>query len=262
MKVVILCGGQGTRLREVSDNLIPKPMVPIGEHPILWHIMKHYAHYGHRDFVLCLGHLGWKIKEYFLNYHAMESDITVRLGQTPSVEIHDGGAGLDWNVTLVETGKETGTGGRIKKIARYLEGDDFMLTYGDGVSDVDLHALERFHGSHGKLQTITGVISPSRFGELTVQDDFVVSMKEKPRAAGRFINGGFMIFRRAFLDRYLVHQQDSVMLEREPMEMAAADSELAIFRHDGFWQCVDTPRDWMTLNEAWAGKQPPWRVWS
>ena len=261
MQVVILCGGQGTRLREVSDNLIPKPMVPIGEHPILWHIMKHYSHYGYNEFILCLGHLGWKIKEYFINYHAMESDLTVRLGATPSVQVHNDCSELDWKVTLVETGKETGTGGRLKRIAKYLSGNDFMLTYGDGVSNVDLNALERFHRGHSKLQTITGVISPSRFGELEVVDDRVVSMREKPLATERHINGGYMVFRREYLDRYLSGQDDATMLERKPMETAAMDGELAIYRHDDFWQCVDTPRDWMMLNEAWAADKAPWRIW-
>lgn len=261
MQVVILCGGQGTRLREVSDNLIPKPIVPIGEHPILWHIMKHYSHYGYNEFILCLGHLGWKIKEYFLNYHAMESDITVLLGKSPCVQIHNDCSELNWKVTLVETGKETGTGGRLKRIAKYLTGKDFMLTYGDGVSNVDLRALEVFHRNHNKLQTITGVVSPSRFGELTVEKELVINMKEKPRTTDRYINGGYMIFRREYIDRYLQNLNDTVMLERAPMENAAVEGELTIYRHDGFWQCVDTPRDWMMLNEAWTANKAPWRIW-
>jgi glucose-1-phosphate cytidylyltransferase len=261
MQVVILCGGQGTRLREVSDNLVPKPMVPVGEHPILWHIMKHYSHFGYNEFILCLGHLGWKIKEYFLNYQAMESDLTVKLGAAPSVQFHNESSELDWKVTLVETGKETGTGGRLKRVAKYLSGDDFMLTYGDGVSNVDLNKLEQFHRSHSQLQTITGVVSPSRFGELRVEDAQVVSMREKPRDTDRYINGGYMVFRREYIDRYLSGMEDTMMLERRPMETAAKDGELAIYRHNDFWQCVDTPRDWMILNEGWAGNSPQWKVW-
>jgi glucose-1-phosphate cytidylyltransferase len=236
-------------------------MVTVGDHPILWHIMKHYSHFGYNDFILCLGHLGWKIKEYFLNYHAMESDLTVRLGATHSIQILNDCSEMDWKVTLVETGKDTGTGGRLKRIVKHLTGDDFMLTYGDGVSNVDLNALERFHRDHSKLQTITGVISPSRFGELEVVDDRVVSMREKPLATERHINGGYMVFRREYIDRYLLGLDDATMLERKPMETAATDGELAIFRHDDFWQCVDTPRDWTMLNEAWNADKAPWRIW-
>jgi glucose-1-phosphate cytidylyltransferase len=261
MKVVVLCGGQGTRLREISENIIPKPMVTVGEHPMLWHIMKHYSHYGYNDFILCLGHLGWKIKEYFLNYYAIESDITVHLGETPSVRIHNECQELNWKITMVETGVDTGTGGRIKKIINYLDDDDFMLTYGDGVSNVNLKALEKFHRDRGRMQTITGVISPSRFGELTLEKELVVSMKEKPRNIDRYINGGYMVFRQEYIERYLQPHDDSVMLERSPMEQAAVDGELAVFKHDEYWQCVDTPRDWIVLNQEWTRNRAPWKIW-
>ncbi len=221
-EVVILCGGQGTRIREVSENAIPKPLVPVGDRPIVWHIMKHYASQGYMDFVLCLGPLGWKIKEYFLNRQAMESDLTVTLGRTSKVEYHGEHPEEGWRVTLADTGSDTGTGGRVRKIASKITGDRFMLTYGDGVSDVDLGELQRFHVAHGKLLTLTGVIPPGRFGELSLEGD-CVTMQEKPMDSDRYINGGFMVMEKAFIDKYLAGVDDTTMLERGPFESAAAN---------------------------------------
>lgn len=261
MQVVILCGGRGTRIRDVSENVIPKAMVPIGDFPMVWHIMKQYACQGHTDFVLCLGHLGWKIKEYFLNCQAMQSDLTVTLGRTPKVEFHSAHPEEGWRVTLVETGSETGTGGRVRKVANQITGDRFMLTYGDGVSDLDFGELERFHVSHGKLLTLTGVIPPGRFGELSVDGDRVTMMREKPMDSDRYINGGFMVMEKAFIDKYLSGVEDTTMLERGPFEAAAAGGEMMMYRHNRFWQCVDTARDWELLNRLWKSGEAPWRAW-
>jgi glucose-1-phosphate cytidylyltransferase len=259
MQIVILCGGKGTRIRDVSEDVIPKPMVPVGERPIVWHIMKYYAAYGHSDFILCLGYQGWKIKEYFLNYRAMAVDLTVEVGKS-DVLYHDTHPEEGWAVTLAETGLETCTAGRVRRIARYLGDDDFMLTYGDGLSNVNLDALAEFHAGHGRLLTVTGVVPPGRFGELSIEGDRVRQMREKPVASGRYINGGFMVCRREFVDRYLASVDDSVMLEREPFEEAAGDGEMMIYRHDDFWQCMDNYRDWELLNRLWAEGRAPWKV--
>ncbi|MAJ46794.1 MAG: glucose-1-phosphate cytidylyltransferase [Planctomycetes bacterium TMED75] len=262
MQVVILCGGQGTRIREVSENLVPKPMIPIGDRPIIWHIMKSYAEQGHTDFVLCLGHLGWRIKEYFLNHQSMDTDVTVTLGHTPKIEYHGPYTEEGWTVTLAETGAETGTGGRVRRVAPYLTGDRFLLTYGDGVSDIDLKALEAFHKDHGKQLTISGVIPPGRFGELKLDDDQVLEMQEKPQFSDRYINGGFMMIDRSFIDDYLAHEPDETMLERTPFEAAAQSGQMMLHKHDGFWQCMDTARDWEHLNRLWKSGNAPWRTWA
>lgn len=218
MQVVILCGGKGTRIAEVSDNVIPKAMVPVGRRPILWHIMKYYAESGHDEFILALGHLGSKIKEYFLHFDSMFSDLTVSLGPEPSVEVHRNGNAEDWTVTLADTGLNTMTAGRVRRAAEYVNGDHFMLTYGDGLSNVDIDALERFHRSHGKLLTVTGVLPPGRFGELHVEGNQVTRMVEKPETEHhRHINGGFMVLSREFVDAYLADVDDNTPLEREPM---------------------------------------------
>lgn len=261
MQVVILCGGQGTRIRDVSENVIPKPMVPVGDRPIVWHIMKMYAVHGYTDFVLCLGTLGWKLKEYFLNRQAMESDLTVTLGRKARVEYHDEHPEEGWRVTLVDTGSDTGTGGRVKKAASKITGDRFMLTYGDGLSDVDLGELERFHVEHGRLLTLTGVFPPGRFGELSHDGGWVTSMREKPMASDRYINGGFMVMERAFIDKYLAGADDSTMLERAPFVAAAEGGDMMMYRHQGFWQCMDTPRDWELLNRLWKSGEAAWRTW-
>lgn len=259
MKTLILCGGKGTRLGEVTGSKLPKPMVQIGERPILWHIMRQYAQAGMTDFVLCAGHMSWSIKDYFLNYHAQGSDVTIATAQG-EVQFHDNNVLDDWRVTIAETGEDTMTAGRIKRVAKYIDTDDFMLTYGDGVSDVDIGALLAFHRAHGKMMTVTGVIPPGRFGEIVLDGDRVTDMQEKPQASDRYINGGFMVLKRAFIDRFLEGAMDDVMLERQPMADAARAGEMMLYRHNGFWQCMDTLRDWQLLNEIWDGGHAPWAV--
>jgi glucose-1-phosphate cytidylyltransferase len=260
MQVVILCGGKGTRLGDVTGNTLPKPMVQVGERPILWHIMRHYARFGHRRFILCAGHLSWAIKDYFLTFHARHADLSVHTAQPEKVHFHDGQSVDDWEVTIVETGAETMTAGRIRRILPWLDGDDFMLTYGDGVSNVDLAALEAFHAAHGRLATMTGVIPPGRFGELRLEGDKIVEMQEKPESSDRYINAGFMIMKRAFVDQYIPIDADDLMLERDPLAKAALDGDLHLYRHQGFWQCMDTARDWALLNDFWAEGNQPWTV--
>ena len=259
MKVVILCGGKGTRLGEVTGNALPKPMVAVGEQPILWHLMRSYARFGHRRFILAAGHLSWAIKTYFLDYHARLSDVTIDTARAGALTFHDAAPVDDWSVTIAETGAETMTAGRVRRIARYLDDDEsFMLTYGDGLADVDLAALAAFHRAHGKLITVTGVVPPGRFGEIVHEGDRVIEWAEKPHATDRYINGGFMVVRRQFIDRFLADKDDLVMLEREPLAEATAAGEMMLYRHHGFWQCMDTMRDWEMLNELWATGDAPW----
>lgn len=256
LPVVILCGGQGTRLREETE-FKPKPMVPVGDRPILWHIMKHYAHYGLNRFVLCLGYRGEIIKDYFFNYEAMNSDFTVHLGQR-RVEFHATHE-EDWAVTLADTGALAQTGARLRKVRRHLDVERFCLTYGDGLADVDLDALLAYHRSHGKLVTMTGVHPPSRFGEIRVDGGRVVEFEEKPNMGAGFINGGYFVCERGVFD-YL-DDTDGCIFERGPLERLAADGELMVYEHHGFWQCMDTLRDMTLLNELWASGRAPWRVW-
>lgn len=254
MKVVILCGGKGTRLREETEYK-PKPMVEIGGRPILMHIMQTFADYGHTDFVLALGYKGNVIKEHFLNYTHMNSDFVVHLGDG-TVSTFPKNPKHDWTVTLADTGDEALKGARVARIARYLDGERFMLTYGDGVADVDIARLLRFHLDAGTIGTFTGVRMPSRFG--TVSTDAqgrVVGWQEKPLLAS-YINGGFFVFERRFLD-YL-SEDESCELEGEPMERLAAEGQLSMYQHDGFWQCMDTYRDYTYLNEIWAAGCAPW----
>jgi len=258
MKVVILCGGLGTRLREETE-FRPKPMVEIGGRPILWHIMKIYAHYGFNEFVLCLGYRGDQIRQYFLNYEAMIRDVTVRLGSDPRVALH-GGVVEPWTVTLADTGSSAMTGARVKRVEHYVPGDTFLLTYGDGVADVNVRRLVEFHRSHGRVGTVTGVRPPSRFGGLAASGTRVVEFSEKPSVSQGYINGGFFVFNRAFFD-YL-SPDDGCVLEREPLERLAKDGQLEMFAHDGYWQCMDTPRDLQHLQEAWARPRPPWKAWT
>jgi glucose-1-phosphate cytidylyltransferase len=258
---MILCGGQGTRLREHTE-LRPKPMVEIGGRPILWHIMKAYAFHGITDFILCLGYKAHVIKEYFLNYHAMNSDFTVKLDRADSLEIHEGcGVEDDWRVTLVNTGEETMTGARVLRAAKYLNDDDatFMVTYGDGLSNVNLGEMLDFHQRHGKLATLTGVRPPSRFGELHMKDEQVIAFSEKPQIGQGLINGGFFCFQREFLS-YLSDSPDCV-LERAPLESCAAHGQLCAYEHSGSWQCMDTYRDWLSLEAQWQNGTAPWKVW-
>lgn len=258
MKVVILCGGKGTRLKE-ETVFRPKPLVTVGEKPILWHIMKLYAHYGFKEFVLCLGYLGESIKQYFLQYELMNSDLTIGYSPRPQVKLHQKNQ-LDWQVTLVNTGVEAMTGCRLKRVEHFLGDDqDFMVTYGDGLSNVNLKELYEFHQSHGCTATVTGVRPLSRFGELTVEGEAVKEFSEKTQVTRGWINGGFFVFRREFLN-YLTNE-NSCILEREPLERLASEGQLRIYKHRGFWQCMDTYRDMEQLNKLWQRGEAPWEVW-
>lgn len=260
MKAVILCGGQGTRIRDANETL-PKPMLPVGGKPIVWHIMKSYAAHGVTSFVLCLGYRGWLVKEFFLNYLAMTADVAVTLGRQGAVEILGRNDQEDWNVILAETGESTQTGGRVAAIRRYVEGDDlFCVTYGDGVSDVDVTALIAFHRSHGKIATVTAVRPPGRFGEMVITDAAVSEFNEKPQVAEGFINGGFFIFDSRRVWEYLGEDSGSV-LEREPLRRLASDGQLMAYAHTGYWQPMDTAREYGILNDLWASGKAPWKVW-
>jgi glucose-1-phosphate cytidylyltransferase len=257
LKVVILCGGQGTRLREETE-FRPNPLVMIGQRPILWHIMKLYAHYGHREFVLCLGYRGQMIKEYFLNYEAMNNDFTISLGSRTRIDYLASHAEQDFRVTLADTGLETMTGGRVKKIERYVDGDTFMVTYGDGLSDVNVGALLDYHRMHGRLATVTAMQPPSRFGLLTIDDGGrVTQFAEKPKTDG-WANAGFFVFNRRIFD-YL--DSDQCILEREPLERLSAEGQLMVYRHSGFFFAMDTYREFQVLNALWEEGKPPWKVW-
>jgi glucose-1-phosphate cytidylyltransferase len=255
IKAVILAGGKGSRLSE-ETVVTPKPLIEIGGRPILWHIMKIYAEHGIRRFVICLGYKGFKIKEYFLNYGLHNVDVTIET--RGGLHIHQETA-EDWEITLAETGEETMTGGRIRRIARYLEEDDlFCLTYGDGVADVDIAASLEFHRSHGKLATVTAVRPLARFGSLDIQAGEVRRFVEKPVTEGGLINGGFFVLSPKVVD-YIAG--DETLWEKEPLENLARDHQLMAFEHDGFWQPMDTLRDRHHLEELWAKGRAPWRVW-
>jgi len=260
MKVAILCGGYGTRIRDVADN-IPKPMIPVGRFPILWHIMKYYASYGHKDFVLCLGYKSQAIKDFFLNYEAHIKDFTIDLGGKAAVQFHTDHSESDWRVTLAETGLNALTGARIRRAQKYLGDDDsFMLTYGDGVGDIDLDRLLAFHNSHGKALTVTGVRPPGRFGELLSDaNGKVTEFNEKPQAAGGRISGGFFVCRKNLFG-YLDDRED-LMFEKEPMARLVKDGQLMVFEHDGFWQPMDTHREYQLLNDLFASGKAPWVKW-
>ncbi len=257
MKVVILAGGFGTRLG-AEGQLTPKPLVPIGGRPILWHIMKVYAHFGFTDFVLCLGYKGEMIKRYFREYELLQSDFTIELGSGRTIT-HSRHGQDDWRVTLVDTGLRTLKGARLKRVEDYLDGDSFLLTYGDGVADIDLPALLSFHRAQGKVGTLTAVRPPSRFGELVVQTNHVQLFTEKPQASAGFINGGFAVFDRQFLD-YL-SREESCDLERGALERLAAEGELAAYEHPGQWACMDTLRDVDYLNALWDQGKAFWKLW-
>jgi glucose-1-phosphate cytidylyltransferase len=260
MKVVIFCGGKGTRLREETEYR-PKPMLPIGDHPILWHIMKTYATHGFREFILCLGYKGEIIKDYFRNYLWMASDVTLKLGRDPSVHFHGSHNEEDWSVTLAETGLETMTAGRLERIKRYLGDDEeFLFTYGDGVGNVDIPRSIEFHRAHGKLVTLTAVHPPGRFGELGLEDGGVVrQFNEKPQAEGGWINGGFFVANRRVFD--YIAASDDVMFEAAPIKQIAQDDQLRAFSHTGFWQPMDTYQEFLLLNRLWAEGEAPWKVW-
>ena len=254
MKTVILAGGLGTRISEES-HLKPKPMIEIGGRPILWHIMKLFSHYGFNDFIICLGYKGYVVKEYFSNYVLHNADLTVDLGKG-SVEYHATNH-EPWKVTLVDTGEETMTGGRVKRIGRYLdENEPFFLTYGDGVADVDLAALAAFHRSHGKDATVTAVAPPGRYGALEIQDNIVQRFIEKPPGDNGLINGGFFVLDPKVISRI---PGDDTIWEQGPLMGLAADGQLGAYHHDGFWAAMDTLRDKNVLEAMWASGEAPWR---
>lgn len=253
MKVILLAGGFGTRLSEYTD-VIPKPMVPVGGKPILWHIMQNYARFGHKDFYVALGYKAEVVKEYFLHYRSLNADFTVDLG-TGAISPHQQDE-VDWRVTLVNTGDASMTGGRVKRMQQYIGAETCMLTYGDGLANIDLDALLAFHRSHGKMVTVSAVRPAARFGELEMDGPCVTSFKEKPQLHEGWINGGFFVVEPRFFD---LIAGDDVMLEREPMEQAAAAGELMAYRHEGFWHCMDTKRDHELLEALWK-KSPPWAL--
>lgn len=257
MKVVILAGGYGTRISEES-HLRPKPMIEIGERPILWHIMKLYSHYGFNDFIICLGYKGFFIKEYFAHYFLHESDVTFDF-RNDNQSITHGNSAEPWKVTLVNTGLETLTGGRVKRIQKYIDNEPFMLTYGDGVSDVNIKELVDYHKLHGKLATVTSVQPAGRFGALDLTDNNEVNgFYEKPKGDGSWINAGFFVLQPEIFD-YI--DGDSTVFEKEPLEGLAKNKELISFKHKGFWQPMDTLRDKNHLEDLWKSGKAPWRTW-
>lgn len=260
MKVVILCGGRGTRIREVSE-IMPKPMIAVAGYPIIWHIMKYYAHWGHQEFVLCLGFKGGMIKDFFLNYEARTRDLTIALGKERAIEYHGDNVEQDWRVTLADTGLDAMTGARVRQAARYLEGEEnFMLTYGDGVGDIDLDQLLEFHLAHGKVLTVTGVRPPGRFGEMAHDENgLVAEFNEKPQAGAGRISGGFFVCRKELFD-YL-EPRDDLMFEQEPLRRLVQERQMMVYEHDGFWQCMDTPRDYSLLNNLCKQGEAPWMLW-
>ncbi|PKL19073.1 MAG: glucose-1-phosphate cytidylyltransferase [Spirochaetae bacterium HGW-Spirochaetae-5] len=257
MKVVILAGGMGTRLSEETD-IKPKPMVEIGGKPILWHIMKIYSHYGFNDFIICLGYKGYYIKEYFANYFLHQCDVTFDFRNHNKMEIHYHNA-EPWKVTLIDTGLNTMTGGRLKRVREYIGGEPFMMTYGDGVGDVDIRELVKFHTSHGKLATMTTVQPFGRFGSVRIdQKNTVNSFVEKPKGDGSWINAGFFVLDPTVLDMI---KNDETIWEKEPLEQLAGKEELMAFKHNSFWRPMDTLRDKINLNELWDGNIAPWKFW-
>ena len=253
MKVILLAGGFGTRLSEYTESL-PKPMVTIGGKPILWHIMKYYAHYGHNQFYVALGYKAEVVKEYFLHYRTINTDFTVNL-KSGEVNTHQQDE-VDWEVTLVDTGMQSMTGGRVKRMKPYICNETCLLTYGDGVADVDLNKLVAFHKNHGKMITMTAVHPGARFGELEMRNEQVISFQEKPQTAQGWINGGYFVIEPQFFD---LIEEDQTILEREPLERATQMGEVMAFRHDGFWHCMDTKRDRDNLENFWASEKAPWK---
>lgn len=259
MKTVILAGGYGTRIRDVSSD-IPKPMIPIGYHPILWHIMKHCAHYKMREFILCLGYKSEVIKDYFIHYQNRQSDFTIDLVNN-KFNYHTKNQSEDWEVTFSETGLHALTGARLYRVRKYIDQDDyFMLTYGDGVSNINFDELIRFHKSHGKLMTVTGAHPSGRFGELEIDGTQVTGFNEKPQVTEGWISAGFFICNRKVLD-YLTPNED-LIFEREPIDQIVKDGQLMVYKHEGFWHPMDTSRDYQLLNKLWDQGSPPWRTWA
>ena len=259
MPVVILCGGMGTRLREETERL-PKPLVEIGERPILWHIMKTYSHHGLGRFVLCLGYKSWQIKEFFLRYREYVSDFTLDMNGDHNPRFHESDGHENWSVTCVETGLHTATGARLKLVRDQVDTDTFMFTYGDGIGEVDVSALLEFHYEHGRIGTVTGVHPTSRYGEMKVDSDRVVEFNEKPTMPAGYVSGGFFVFQREFFD-YL-DDDPQLFFEHAPLRNLARDGELAVFPHEGFWMGMDTYRELTELNRLWATGEAPWKVWA
>jgi len=255
MKVVILAGGLGTRLAEETE-VKPKPMVEIGGRPILWHIMKIYAHYGFKEFYIALGYKGETIKRFFYDYQSLSGNLSINFADG-SVDVR-GRDCEDWRVHLIETGQNSMTGGRVKRLEEYLRGETFMVTYGDGVSNVNIADLVKFHRSHGKLGTVTAVHPPARYGELLIREDLTTAFSEKPQTHEGWINGGFLVFEPKVLD-YL--SGDESVLEIEALERLANEGQLVAYKHNDFWQCMDTLRDKRQLESAWESENPPWKVW-
>ena len=255
MQVVILCGGLGTRLREETE-FRPKPMVNIGPRPVLWHIMKRYAKYGHTDFVLCLGYKGEMIKEYFYHYEVMNNDFTIELGNSKNMTIHESHDEKGWKVTLANTGEKALKGARIKKIEPYISGDEFLMTYGDGLADIDLDKLLAFHRQHGKMVTVSGVNQASRWGEMRVKGTQVTAFKEKPENGNNYVNGGYFVLNRRVFDS--LSTDDGCDFESGPLEQIARDGQLMIYKHPGMWACMDTLRDVEYINNLWSTNKAFW----
>lgn len=257
MKVVILCGGLGTRLKEETEYR-PKPMVYVGNRPILWHIMKIYASYGFNDFVLALGYKGDTIKDYFHKYELMNKDVTIELGKPENMIIHQNHAEIGWRITLADTGLETLKGSRLKKLEKYIDGDDFMVTYGDGVADINIPALLKFHRKHNKMATLTGIIPSSRFGSLSIQKNNKAIFIEKP-ISDSFINGGFFVFNQSIFKH--LREDDMCDLEYGTLEKLSKKGEVKVYKHNGFWACMDTLRDVEHLNKLWDEGKAKWKIW-
>ncbi|MDR0222091.1 MAG: glucose-1-phosphate cytidylyltransferase [Oscillospiraceae bacterium] len=257
MKVVILAGGYGTRISEES-HLRPKPMIEIGEKPVLWHIMKYYACFGFNEFVVCCGYKGYVIKEYFADYYLHRSDVTFDFSDGGKATVH-ANVSEPWKVTLVDTGSESQTGGRVRRIAPYIGNERFMLTYGDGVSDVDLNALLRRHEESGSIVTLTAIQPGGRFGVLEIENDAVTAFKEKAKEGGGWVNGGFMVVEPELFD-YI--ENDKTVLERAPLERLSAERRLGVYKHYGFWKCMDTQRDKSELERLWSEGKASWKAWN
>ena len=257
MKAVILAGGLGTRISEES-HLRPKPMITIGDKPILWHIMKIYSHYGINDFVICLGYKGYIVKEYFANYFLHMSNVTFDMERN-TMEVHQRHA-EPWKVSLIDTGEDTMTGGRLRRVRPYLGDEDFCCTYGDGLSNIDIRAEIAFHKQHGKLATVAAIQPPGRYGALNIENHVVESFYEKPAGDGSWVNGGFFILNPALIDKYIA--DDSIQLEQEPLKGLAKDGQLQAYHHRSFWQPMDTLREKNLLEDLWRGGHAPWKVWA
>ncbi len=260
LTAVILCGGKGTRLRDISES-IPKPMTPIGNYPVVWHIMKIFNTYGVKKFILCLGYKKEVFIDYFLNYHKFISDITINPSSPDNIIFHSKKT-EDWDITLADTGIETMTGGRVQRIAKYLpDNQPFLLTYGDAVADIDIAKLYSEYLNNNKMITISAVHPEGRFGEIEISDGEVRSFNEKPQVSSGFINGGFMVIEKQFIDKYLT-DDESLIFEQQPMFTAVKDKVMGIYCHDGFWQCMDTPREYNLLQKLWHNCQAPWKIWN